>query len=164
MAERFATQITIGGALRRCHVRRFLEHIAAEEVSIEWGDAHFEPNTVEELQGALHEGRLRLCDDQRSWGEFADMEAVCRRLRLGYTRWTEGRYEYDAELVEWRPGMRKPCVRRCSNGQAGATYVASTEIQKAIDHLAAGRTPRALRLLKRLCPQIAHLPPLEIVP
>ena len=163
MADRFCAQITIGGRLTRRRLPRFLKAIADSRGSLEWGDAPFQPASADELTAALSAGRLVLCDDQARFGEFENLEAACRRLHLAYTRHSESRYEFEAELVDWRPGMREPIVRMCcSNSQN--VLVWADFVQEALDHLKARRYRKALTVLQWLLPTIPELPPLEIVP
>jgi hypothetical protein len=109
----------------------FLKAVAESGGSLEWGDAAFEPADAEELTSALRAGRLVLYDDQARLGEFEGLETTCRRLRLGYTRHSESKYEYGAELVDWRPGMREPIVRSCSN----SPHVWADFVQEALEQL-----------------------------
>jgi hypothetical protein len=117
---------------------------------------------AEELLESLRDNRLWLCDDQASYGEFPELESACQNLSLSYTRHSEGKYEYDAEVIEWRPGMTEPLVRVGSNHDEGA-YVPVKEVEKALKHLEANRIGKAKKLLLALCPKIPKLPPFEIV-
>jgi hypothetical protein len=162
MSERYAAYISIGGDLPQSRVSELLEAIRNASISHEWGDTPFAPQSAGDLSKAVHKGRLWLCDDQSRYGTFPELEAACRKLGLSYTRWAEGYCQYDAELVDWRPGMRKPLVRVSSNASE-ATYVPTKSVMKALRHLEAGRVGKAKALLRRLCPTVPKLPPLMIV-
>jgi len=162
MSDRIAAHITIGGKLSRSKLPKLLKAIAEADVATNWGDAFFQPQNEEELLSVLMNGRLWLCDDESSDGHFPELEEPCRKLGLSYTRLCESRYEYDAEMVDWRPGMKKPLVRVSSNVRNEA-YVSETQVRKALVHLEAGRIGKAKRLLHSLCPEIPKLPPFEIV-
>jgi hypothetical protein len=162
MSERYSANIRIGGQITPKRIPTLLEAIRTASVSHEWGDAPFEPNSAEELLAAVRDGHLFLCDEQSRYGEFPELEATCQKLGLSYSRWAEGYCAYDAELVDWRTGMKEPVVRVASNS-SDATYVATEDVRKALKHLDAGNVARAKRLLQRLCPDIPALPPFEIV-
>ena len=46
---------------------------------------------------------LKLYDDQARWGEFEALETFLREHGIPYCRWSEGKYEYDAEAVAFHP-------------------------------------------------------------
>lgn len=162
MSERYAASIKIGGEIRRSRLPELLEAIRTASVSHEWGDACFEPTSAEGLVSAVRDGHLFLCDDQTRYGEFPQLEAACRKLSLPYTRWAEGYCGYDAEVVEWRPGMKKPLVLVGSNSN-NATFVPTEEVHKALRHLESNHIGRARELLRKLCPDVPELPPFKIV-
>lgn len=162
MSERYAASIKIGGEIRRSRLPELLEAIRTASVSHEWGDACFEPTSAEDLVSAARDGHLFLCDDQTRYGEFPELEATCRKLRLPYTRWAEGYCGYDAEIVEWRPGMKKPLVCLGSNSN-NATFVPTDEVQKVLRQLESNHVRRARQLLRALCPDVPVLPAFEIV-
>lgn len=162
MSDRFCGQITIGGRISRRRLPKFLKAIAASGAFLEWGDAPFEPVSIDNVTSNLRDGRLILYDDEARFGEFESLETACRRLRLGYTRHSESKYEFEAELVDWRPGMREPIVRMCCSNSPNVLVWAEF-VQEALDHLKARRNRKALTILQWLCPEIPDLPPLEFV-
>lgn len=163
MPDRFSAFINIGGRLRKRHVARFIKLVADCEASLDWGDAIFRPRSEKELCEALTGDLLALCNDQAPYGEFDKLETGCRKLGLSYMRCTEGKYEYDGVRVDWRPGMRQPLVRDCSNERSSKVFVAADAVAKALAALERGHVERAIKILRRLCPEIAPLPPFEIV-
>lgn len=162
MSDRMSAYISIGGRLARSRVPELLKAITAAGVSLEWGDSFFTPASAKELLAFLHDGRLWLCDEQALYGEFPNIEALCRRLRLPYTRYSEGKYEYDPEVVDWRPGMAEVLTRTASN-YGTTTYVPTEDVKKVLQHLEAGRVSKAKKLLRALCPEVPELPPFQIV-
>jgi hypothetical protein len=103
-----------------------------------------------------------LNDDQARFGEFPELEEACRTLGLTYRRHSEGKYELDPEVVDWRPGMSEPLVRMGSNDDREATYVGADHVRQAIDLLEAGGAKRALSLLREVCPVVPDVPVFEI--
>lgn len=162
MSERYVARIQIGGEIRRSRLPDLLEAIRTAPVSHEWGDACFEPKSAEDLVNAIRDSHLFLCDDQTRYGEFPELEAACRKLRLSYARWSEGYCAYDAEVVEWRPGMKKPLVRVGSNSN-NATFVPTDEVRRALRQLESNHIGRAREILRTLCPDIPPLPSFKIV-
>lgn len=162
MSERYAANIKIGGQISKRRVPRLLKTICAASISHDWGEPPFEPQSAEELSTAIRDGHLFLCDDQTRYGEFPELEAACRKLSLSYTRWCEGYCEYDAELVDWRPGMPEPLCRIGSNS-SNAIFIPADEVRKALKHLESNHIGRARELLRKLCPDIPDLPPFTVV-
>jgi len=162
MSDRIAAHITIGGALSRSRLPGLLKAITEAEVATSWGDAFFQPQSEEQVLSVLMNGRLWLCDDESRDGCFPDLEDACRKLGLSYTRLCESRYQYDAEVVDFRPGMKKPLVRVGSNVR-NLTYVPEGQVRKVLVHFQAGRLGKAKVLLRSLCPEVPKLPPFKIV-
>jgi hypothetical protein len=163
MSDRFCAWIRIGGAVKRTRARVLLRAIRESGVRADWGEPFFEPETAADLIHPRKNGWPWLCDEQARNGEFPDLEKTCRRLGLGYTRHSEAYCGYDAELVDWRPGMTKPLVRTGSNEHGDAVLVPMQVVKKVLAHFEAGRLAAGLRSLHCLCPEVADLPPFEIV-
>ena len=119
-----------------------LTAINQANVSTEWGEGRFAPADVNELLQAMNDGNLWLCDDEARYGEFPELEEACRDLGLAYMRHSAGKYEYDPELVDWRPGMSEPLVRTGSNDSSTTTFVPSSEVKEALNCLKAGKVTR----------------------
>lgn len=162
MADRYCAWIRIGGRLERARLNEFLAVFHGIRLKLEWGDALFEPRDASELLDAKEGKWLWLCDEEATCGEFAELEDVCRSLGLSYGRHSEAYCSYDAELVDWRPGMREPLWQLARN-DGETTLVSQEKVKRALDALETGHTQRALRMLHKLCPQIKVLPPFEIV-
>jgi len=163
MSERMSAWIEIGGKLPRAKVEELCMAISAGGVSLEWGDAAFEPKSPEELLAARDDGRLWLCDSEASWGKFPDLEQTCRKLGLAYTRCSDGASAYDAERVDWRPKMKTPLSRIFSNESEEKILVAEKPVRKALAALRAGKVQAAKRILQTLCHDIFQVPPFEII-
>ena len=162
MSVGFSTWIRIGGRIERDKIEPLLEAIQGAGVSLEWGGAPFEPKNADDLIQARGQW-LWLCDDRAGYGEFPKLEATCRKLGLGYTRHCEAMLNYDAERVDFRPGMKKPLVRIGSNVNRETTYVAMKDVRRALKHLEACQRDKALATLRRICPHVLKLPSFEIV-
>jgi hypothetical protein len=162
MSERFAAWIQIGGNLPRSKVKQLLKAITEAGVSLEWGDAPFTPHSAEDLLAARQDGYLELCDDEASWGQFPELEQACRKLNLAYIRCSDGSFAYDANRVDWRPGMKEPLARRSSTEHNGEPFVLASSVKEALLILEAGEPQKAISKLRSLCPDIPELPPFEI--
>lgn len=163
MSSRFCASIRIGGQIKRSSVEPLLKEIRAAALSLEWGDAPFMPQNADELMAGRKDKHLWLCDEQADYGEFPELETACRKLGLAYCRHSEASFDCDAELADWRPGMKKPLVRPGSNINSHDSYVPIEAVRKAIALLKAGEPQKALHALQQLCPKIPELPPFEIV-
>jgi hypothetical protein len=162
MSDRYCAWIRIGGSVTRARARTLVRAIRESGVRSEWGEPYFEPETAADLIHPRKNGWLWLCDEEARNGEFPDLEKTCRRLGLGYTRHSEAYSSYDAELVEWRPGMRRPLVRTGSNEHCDAVLVPLQVVERVLAHFEAGRLAEGMEGLRRLCPEIPVLPPFAI--
>jgi len=163
MSSRFCASIRIGGQIQRPKVEHLLRVIREAALSLEWGDAPFLPEDANELMEARGDKHLWLCDEQANYGEFPELETACRKLKLAYSRHSEASFDCDAELADWRSGMKKPLVRTGSNINSVDTYVPTDAVRKATALLDVGHAEKALGALRKLCPDVPELPPLEIV-
>ena len=132
-------------------------------VSLDWGEPPFEPTSADALVDAKKNDTLQLCDDQARNGEFPELEEVCQELELAYTRFCEAYCGYDAEIVDFRPGMKEPLIRTCSNEGSDIVLVDGATVKEALTSLEGGRTQEAIAKLQSLCPQVPDLPPFEII-
>ena len=163
MSDRYCACIKIGGRIERSKTEPLLAEIHSSSISLDWGEPPFEPTSADALVDAKTNDTLQLCDDQARNGEFPELEEVCRDLGLAYTRSCEASCGYDAEIVEWRPGMKEPLIRTCSNEDSDVVLVHASTVTEALTALEAGRSQEAIARLRSLCPQIPDLPPFEVV-
>jgi hypothetical protein len=138
-----AAQIWIGGKVPMPLVPALCAAIGDQGLSVEWNDTQFRPSTAEDLGQALRENEhgvrlLWLCDDQASGGVFEEFEAFLREHEIAYTRESMGRYEFDPETVDFRPGH--PLAPQATNG-AGEPMVLATELAPVAELLAAAVNP-----------------------
>jgi len=148
MSSRFCASIRIGGQIKRSKVEPLLKEIGAAALSLEWGDAPFLPQNADELMEARQDKHLCLCDEQANYGEFPELEVACRELGLAYCRHSEASFDCDAELADWRPGMKKPLVRTGSNINSHDSYVPIEAVRKAVAVLESGDTTKALHAFR----------------
>jgi len=175
MSDRLAAEIFIGGDVPASAVPELRRAIANERLSLAWRDVEFEPETAADLMKAREESGgvllLWLRHDDVRWGEFDGLEPVLQKHDIPFTRRTEGKGEYTAERVEFRPGMDSPiCLFTHGNGDpvvsVSELLPVEAALAEAVEQLDAGDTgvARALagRALHTLRTQIPpQLPPLD---
>jgi len=178
MSERMAAEIWIGGPVSSGLVESLCAAITAEGVGLEWGEGGFHPKCAADLLDACQDqdgtGLLCLYDCEARWGQFEDLEKFLVSHNLSFTRRTDGRYEFDPELLEFRPG--KPPQRWITNHDGEPTVGVGPLRKLSVQLDAAERLARAglpvrvlLRLRKArrmlveiLPPEIPPLPPFTI--
>ena len=143
MSSRFCASIRIGGKIKRSKVEPLLKEIRAAALSLEWGDAPFTPQNADELLQACGGSWLSVCDEQANYGEFPELEPACRKLGLSYCRHGEASFDCDAELADWRPGMKKALVRAGSNINSHDSYVPTAELLTSLTREMTGFGPTA---------------------
>ena len=177
MSEPIPACISIGGRLSKKLVPALCKAIVADGVVVEWGDALFRPlialdllEVCQEVNGARV---LLLCDDQANWCRFPTLEEfLLKRAKLPYDLRTEGKAEFDPELVMFRPGQKPLRITTSANGQPVVAAQVLTPItdalakaiccdQKPARIAGARRVLKSLRAL--LPPALTPLPPFEIV-
>jgi hypothetical protein len=155
MSEPISAEIRIGGQIRQDLVPGLCRAIREEYVSLDWGDARFVPDSAEELiVGCQDRNGVRLLclhDDQASYGRFSILEKYLVEAGIGYRRHSDAKYEFDAEIVEFRPGLGQVVFASNNNGEFLVPLEKLTRIATVIDRAtetAEGQT--ALELLRRL--------------
>ena len=181
MADHLAAEIWIGGKVPQSQVASLCKAIRDEFVSLDWGSGAFSPQTGIDLREAVKDGPqgdslLWLTDDQARWGEFEQLEGFLRESSIPYDRKSSGKYDYDAEISSYRPGIG---LYTWPTNMEGEPIVAGSTLQKIEQKLAAivkslqcGRVkqekiaPRVENLLKQLRktlpPELPPLPAFEV--
>jgi hypothetical protein len=171
MSEPIPTEISIGGKIRADQVPGLCKAIAEECVSLEWGDAYFRPETAEDLLAACQQFDgvrvLWLCNDQANYGRFDVLEGFLEREKISFRHKSDARFDFDAEVVQYRPQIGKVCYASENSGQPLIPLKTMTSIAEAVDeaaNTAEGQT--ALELLRRLLniQQLMHEAMLVVVP
>ncbi len=177
MADRMAAEIWIGGPIPEPLVEALCGHIRDEALSLDYGEASFEPHDAEELlRGAAeNDGLLRLCDDEVAWGEFRDLEGWLQEHGIPYTRRSDGKYEHDPVVVEFRPeeGLHEMVADKALRPVIPVSEVrdAANILRTAADLMRENSFVQGARqvslafdkLQEALPPELPPLPPLEIV-
>ena len=178
MGEHMAAEIEIGGKVAAALVPELCRVISQAEVGLDYGSYDFRPASAADLLEARRDTDdvLLLIDDQARWGEFPELEAFLQEHNIPYTRRTEPKYEYDGEIVEFRPGSEP--VAFTVNGAGEPIISASrlsgvdTALAQVLEQLVKG--PEAVgaatklaqtaqqRLRQELPPQVPPLEPFEI--
>ena len=176
MSDHMAAEIRIGGKIAASLVLDLCQAISEQGVKLEWGAAQFQPASEaellehrRELDGAL---LLWLYDDQARWGEFAELEAFLREHDIPFTRQCDGAYEYDPEVVEFRPGSDPVTILTNKSGEPVVPVSTITNLTNALNAVATAASRSAMmrhvkavqRLLADILPpEVPALESLEIV-
>jgi len=145
MADRFWGRITIGGYLRRNDMDRF-----CREAEIR----------TDKIADFIEDGRFVLEDSEARYGQFEDLEKLCRKLGLPYIRQSGGMYEYSPEYSFWIPGMDSPVSVLLDHD--GNMTVAMDDVRAALAVLREGDAARAEEMLAALITDLPELPPFGI--
>ena len=163
MSEAFPTEIRLGCAVRRERVPALIRAINAAELQDEWGSPIVEIESEAELLAySNEEGLLWFCHIEQRWGTFEDLEAFLVEEKIAFDRRHEPVYEYNGELVQYRPGFEQPVVTE-ANASAKAVVQVS-ELKEIRDRLKLCQTMDDIReateRLNALCAS-EDVPPLQ---
>ena len=167
MSDRFPTQIRIGGAVKREVIPSLIDAINTEGLQDIWGNTLPTIKSEESLLEHVEEGHLIFRDDDRSWGEFPELEEFLVEKKIAFNRYHSPRYETSGELVQFRPGMDAP-VSALANDSA-VILIEAQDVQRIRDMLRTSDWPedtvKIMKELDDLCfeADIAPLPVLEII-
>jgi hypothetical protein len=182
MSERMSAEIFIGGPVSQELVSGLCEAIDQEGAALEWGEATFRPHSAADLMEARQDELgvllLRLCNTEASGGWFERLENFLQEQGIGFSRRSEGKWEYDPERVEYRPVQG---YFRCMASQDGEPTICTSGLSDVENSLAEavelldrghdGATEKAqacvrtalAKLREELRPQVPPLAPFEIV-
>lgn len=176
MADRMAAEIWIGGRLPRSLVDEF----PISDLRLDWENTPLASSSEADILAARDDdGLLHFADNEASWGEFQELEGWLREHKLPFRRRSEGKYEYSACEIEFRPdlkGKRNRDVYVTTSPEGAPTVfvseveVITTRMAKLVGDRKRSATQRLEsweRLLKRLTlvlpPKLPPLPAFEIV-
>jgi hypothetical protein len=138
MADYMGAVIHIGGRVPKSLLPKLCRRIAAANVLTDWGGEVVCPGKASDLLALRRERDgamlLSLFADDALWGEFTELEAFLQKHGISYDRLTDPRYEYDGEIVCFRPGNKPVCMQ--TNADHEPVVVAS-HIQAIDGRLAA---------------------------
>ena len=172
MSDYMAGEIWIGGKVPAGLIAELCEVISRQGLGLEWGDARFKPSSAADLLEVREEidgvPLLHLCNDEAPWGQFDELEGFLQQHRISFRRQSDGKWEYDPEIVEYRPGSEP--IRLLAN-HAGAPVVTveefgeiDTQWSQAINLIEGGSTARGIRELKNGLAQFRDLLPKAVPP
>ena len=158
MADRMAVEIEIGGPVPRRLVDDLIVAIRSEALSLCSDEGPFTATTADQLLELSsrdgRQGTLHLLEHEVAWGRLEELESFLIEHGIAFDRWTEAKYEYDAELVQFRAGMKQPvCIVTLQNKEPVIAVRALKPVARA---LVRGQTDRAFKLLKQAVgPEVA---------
>ena len=138
MADRFAAEMWIGGTVTRDVADELADQIRTSDLGTEWGEHNLATIDVNDdiFETCTDlDGTLRVCDAEARFGELEDLEEFCRENKISYDRRSEGKYEYDPELVRYRPATGVDCQITVEDGRIIVEADALTPIQESLAHL-----------------------------
>ena len=100
MSEPMSLSIEIGGELPADLIPDFFDAMKSECYEIVGPDSH---TSLRKEAGKSSIKWHALAN----YGECDDLKAFCQKHKLGYIHYVEAKYEYNAELHYWVPGMRQ---------------------------------------------------------
>ncbi len=147
MSDRFWGKIMIGGEISPRTAAKLAVFISGNNLFGEYGETPFIPNSADDLALRASEtgGYLKFSDDEASWGQFGELEHFLVQHKIPYDRQSEAKYEYDAELIVYRP---ESGLVRYPTDQDGNVLVPAETARKAIASIRKGRLWEALAVLE----------------
>ena len=111
MSDCMPAHIAIGGQLAGADLPDLYQAILDDKARLDW-DEEAMPALArfQELATDLKGEALRLFNSEAPFGELEHIEAFCQKRRLTYVRHGDAKYEFDAEMAWWAPGLPRPIV------------------------------------------------------
>jgi hypothetical protein len=166
MGEYANAAITIGGKIKRRDLDSLVEAIVEDRCGPDWG-ALDEDKALAEIEACAREKRhLYLCANEASWGQFENVQSLCRELGLIHKAECEAGGEWHPHMEFFDPARQpkessqtgNPISLEWSITEIGSgPLLDAEEVQK---HYAAGTLADELLLMI----EVTKFPwPLEII-
>lgn len=110
MSDRFPTEVEIGGPLTKAQLRQIAELAGQCSLSCNW-EQNYDPDWIEKrlmAQLEADEQFLELNDHDISHEYEQELTDYLIEQGIPWNKRVTARYEYDADLTWWRPGMKRP--------------------------------------------------------
>jgi hypothetical protein len=162
MADRMAARIEIGGDVPEQLVDELVSLIVDSGAGFEWGERTDEEETRAAIEAAVAGSEpLALTDDEATWGRFEPLEDWLIEQRIPWRRHSSAKYEYDAEIVWFLPGMEEP--ETVAANEDANVLVPLDDLRGLLERCSGAAVETALRdIVAANTPP--DLPPLRIVP
>lgn len=128
MSEPIGMSIEIGGNLPESLIKEFLETMA-DEISESTG-----PDTEKGLRASAGKKAIKWYG-MADYGEVDDLKKFCKHHDLSFIHHSEAKYEYDASIDFWVPGMKE--IEVLNSTQDGDVMVNATAVRPLCDFLLA---------------------------
>ena len=147
MAEYMTATLTVGGRITRAQLKKIRKLAEIEGADMEISE--------------ISEQEITIIDDEAPWGKFEQLEQYLIEQRIPFNRHSEAKYEYDAEIVFYRPDY---CPRPLEflATQEGQVAVNALEILEAIERTTT-REELVAELRALAAADVPELPRLEVV-
>ena len=163
MGDYFPAEIHIGGPVKKEDVKGLCETITMEGACLgDYDGEKFEPEDAKDLVEAANQcgGTIGLFDDDADGGMFEGLEEFCEGHDIPYTRQNDAKYEFRAEVVEFRAGWKES--RAFPSDNDGNQLVNVKEIEKILDRTMDYATARTL--IRKTCGlDITPLPKFSVI-
>ena len=107
MADRFSTQIEIGGSLKRKKLAEFISILQGDGLGLDYEDATTEA-LIAEAERCSKEGEpLVVSALEITFSGLDPTQEFCQQHKLSFIKRADGKYEYNGDLTWWKPGMRR---------------------------------------------------------
>lgn len=109
MSTSSSCRMSIGGKIRRSDIPKLAEAIENDDAGLDWGDMggiEADQAVAEMEQVSASRKPLVLVGDEVPWGQFEDVQNICRTLGLTYcTEYGGGGADYTPGMVLYDPAL-----------------------------------------------------------
>jgi hypothetical protein len=139
MGDYFQANIEIGGEITDEGIENLVDALCRNGPFVEHDDdvesgGNDEDSYREEIKRAIAENRsMKFSDPEASYGQFPETESCCQLFDLTYVRHSDAKYEYDATIDWWKPGM--DTSKSIPSNTAGDVLIRISEIERLIRHI-----------------------------
>ena len=130
MADRFSTQIEIGGALKRKDLEGFISTLQSDGLGLNYEDATAEA-MIAEAERCNKEGEPFVVSAlEIAWGDVDSTQEFCQEHKLPFIKRVDGKFEYNGVLTWWQPGMRRAEVWEDTDKEATRVMISLAALKK----------------------------------
>ena len=164
MSDRFAAQITVGGTIKRSLVEELCGVISQSGAGPDWEGGCEPQNEADLLELVGENGTMVLHDCQACYGQFDDLEQFLEEHEIPFDRHSEAKYEYDGELVKYRPGHGCDVFEATQDGRVCVKVAEVEDIVRRLDSVETLGKRELLRLVEEVRDDLRGVMAMDVPP
>ncbi len=156
MADRFATDVEIGGVIPRSLIPDLINAIQSAGLDLEWNDGTPSEQALrQELEGCDGKATLHVNATELAGGDINPLDEFCVANGIPFTKRVDGKYDYNGEIHWWHPGLSRIQTWSDTDKEASKVMLGLASLKEVLQ---AGKTlEQVVQQLEKVAPQVPNV-------